>query len=390
MNNAERARWGRRAGLVGILCNALLCAGKFAAGAMSGSMSIMADAVNNLSDAASSAVSLAGFWLSEKRPDREHPYGHARYEYLSGLVVAIFEIVIGAQLLRDGIGRILRPAQVELTAASVAVLCVSIAVKLGLALLNHALGRRLGSGALEATAADSRNDCITTAAVLAAAVLSHRTGLPLDGPMTALVAVFILLSGAELVRDEMNPLLGTAPSPEFAESIREKILSYPGVLSTHDLIVHDYGYGRKFATAHVEMAAEQDVLRSHAVIDDMEYDFLHNDGIHLLVHFDPIVTDRSAPGDARQELEALVKLADERLSVHDLRLVPCGDHTKAYFDVALPRESGMDQETLRREICRFVRRRHPDYLCVITMDDSFAAIPPEAEEYTEPTGSAEE
>ena len=363
MGEKKRAQYGRLAGWVGIICNILLSAGKFVAGSLSGSVSITADALNNFSDASSSLISLNGFQLSEKRPDAEHPYGHARYEYISGFVVAILVIVIGIELLKSGIERIITPQQVEFTVVSVVVMLVSVAVKFGMMIFDRSVGRRIDSQTLIAAAADSRNDCIVTGAVLVAGVVSLYTSLQLDGIMAVAVAGFILYSGAGLVRDTMNPLLGKAPSPEM--------------VGTHDLIVHDYGHGRKFATVHVEMAAEDDVIRSHEVIDSIERDFLRDEGINMLIHFDPVVTDSSAVGDIRRELSRIVKLIDARLSIHDLRLVCCGDYTKAYFDVVAPRELGMNEEELRGEISRFVSEKYPELRCVITFDDSFAAIPPE-------------
>lgn len=376
MGEKKRARCGRLAGWVGIICNILLSAGKFIAGNLSGSVSITADALNNFSDASSSLISLIGFQLSEKRPDAEHPYGHARYEYISGFVVAILIIVIGIELLRSGIERIITPQPVDFSIVAIVVMLVSIAVKFGMMIFDRSMGRRIDSKTLIAAAADSRNDCIVTAAVLAAGILSHRTDVQLDGVMTVLVAGFILFSGAGLVRDTMDPLLGNAPSPEMVGKIREKILSYPGVLGTHDLIVHDYGHGRKFATVHVEMAAENDVIKSHEIIDDIERDFLRG-GINMLVHFDPVVTDGSATGEVRRELDRIVRLIDSRLSIHDLRLMNCGERTIAYFDVVAPKELGMNESELREEISRFAAQKYPDMRCEITLDNSFAAIPPE-------------
>lgn len=376
MGEKRRARCGRLAGWVGIICNILLSAGKFIAGNLSGSVSITADALNNFSDASSSLISLIGFQLSEKRPDAEHPYGHARYEYISGFVVAILIIVIGIELLRSGIERIITPQPVDFSIVSMVVMLVSIAVKFGMMIFDRSMGRRIDSKTLIAAAADSRNDCIVTAAVLASGILSHRTGVQLDGVMAVLVAGFILFSGAGLVRDTMDPLLGNAPSPEMVGKIREKILSYPGVLGTHDLIVHDYGHGRKFATVHVEMAAENDVIKSHEIIDDIERDFLR-EGINMLVHFDPVVTDGSATGEVRRELDRIVRLIDSRLSIHDLRLMNCGERTIAYFDVVAPKELGMNESELREEISRFAAQKYPDMRCEITLDNSFAAIPPE-------------
>lgn len=370
----KRAHYGKLAGLVGIVCNTLLCIGKFIAGVMSGSVSITADAANNLSDASSSVISLIGFRLSEKRPDEEHPYGHARYEYIAGFVVAILVIVIGVELFRSSIERIITPQPVEFSIVSVIVLSVSIVVKLGMMIFNTSMGKRIDSQTLIATAADSRNDCITTAAVLAAAIISHFANVQLDGIMGTLVAAFILYSGAGLVRDAMNPLLGNAPDPKLVESIREKILTYPGVLGAHDLIVHDYGHGRKFATVHVEMAAEENVIESHNVIDSIERDFLHDMGLNMLVHFDPVVTESSAVNDFRRELDEIVRLIDQRLTVHDLRVVPSDVDTRLIFDVVVPKDFGMSEQELKDEITRFVRQRRGDCSCVITVDTSFAPI----------------
>lgn len=376
MGEGKRTHYGKLAGWVGIICNTLLCLAKFMAGILSGSVSITADAANNLSDASSSVVSLIGFRLSEKRPDREHPYGHARYEYISGFVVAILVIVIGVELLRSGIERIITPQPVEFSVVSAAVLGASVLVKLGMMVFDRSMGRRIDSQTLIAAAADSRNDCITTTAVLAAAIVSRFTGVELDGIMAVLVAGFILVSGASLVRDALDPLLGNAPSPEMVKSIRERILSYPGVLGTHDLIVHDYGHGRKFATVHVEMSAEDDVIKSHAVIDDIERDFLH-DGINMLVHFDPVAAEGSGTAEFLRELERITALIDRRITVHDLRLSVCKGHMTAYFDAVVPRELGINGDELREEITRFLRQTYPDIVCEITIDDSFAAIPPE-------------
>lgn len=375
--NHRRTYYGRLAGWVGIVCNLLLSAGKFTAGTLSGSVSITADALNNFSDASSSLISLVGFQLSEKRADAEHPYGHARYEYISGFVVAILVIVIGIELLKSGIERIITPQDVELTLVSVVVMIVSIAVKFGMMVFDRALGKRIDSQTLIAAAADSRNDCIVTAAVLAAGVISHFTGVQLDGIMAAAVAAFILYSGAGLVKETMDPLLGNAPSPELVEKIRRKVLSYPGVLGTHDLIVHDYGHGRKFATVHVEMSAAENVIESHAVIDQIERDFLRDDGINMLVHFDPVVTDDSTVCEIRRELERIAHVIDDRLSIHDLRLVNCGESTTAEFDVEAPSDLAMDEKELRAEIERFAEQKLKNIRCVITVDHSFAAIPPD-------------
>ena len=373
-DTAVRTAYGKLSGWVGIVCNILLCVGKFIVGFISGSVSITADAANNLSDASSSIISLFGFKLAEKEADEDHPYGHARYEYISGFIIAVLVLVIGFELLKGSIGKVISPTEVEFSWVSVGVLAGSILVKLWMMLFNLKVGKLINSQALTATAADSRNDCISTLAVLVAALISHFVSVELDGWMGIIVAVFILYSGINLVREAMSPLLGKAPDPEMVEDIRKKIMAYDGVLGTHDLMVHDYGPGRVFASVHVEMAAERDVLESHDVIDNIERDFLQS-GLNLVVHFDPIVTSDSAVGDTRREISEIVKSIDERLSIHDLRMVPGPTHTNVIFDCVVPHKFSMTDEELTEEISRFVRQAHPDYYCVITVENNYAPIP---------------
>ncbi len=369
-----RASYGKLSGWVGIFCNLLLCAGKFIVGFISGSVSITADAANNLSDASSSIISLFGFKLAEKEADDDHPYGHARYEYISGFIIAVLVLFIGVELLKSSIGKVISPEAVEFSWISIGVLAGSILVKLWMMLFNLKIGKLINSQALTATAADSRNDCISTFVVLIAAVISHFASVELDGWMGIAVAVFILYSGINLVRDAMSPLLGKAPEPEMVEDIRRRVMEYDGVLGTHDLMVHDYGPGRVFASVHVEMAAERDVLESHDVIDNIERDFLAT-GLNLVVHYDPIVTSDSAVGDTRREIAEIVRTIDERLTIHDLRMVPGPTHTNVIFDCVVPHKFTMTAEELTEEISRFVRQAHPDYFCVITVENNYAPIP---------------
>lgn len=369
-----RTSYGKLSGWVGIVCNLLLCAGKFIVGFISGSVSITADAANNLSDASSSIISLFGFKLAEKEADEDHPYGHARYEYISGFIIAVLVLFIGVELLKSSIGKIIEPTAVEFSWVTIGVLAGSILVKLWMMLFNTKIGRLINSQALTATAADSRNDCISTLAVLVAALISHFASVELDGWMGILVAAFILYSGINLVREAMSPLLGKAPEPEMVEDIRRRIMEYDGVLGTHDLMVHDYGPGRVFASVHVEMAAENDVLESHDIIDNIERDFLAT-GLNLVVHFDPIVTSDSAVGDTRHEIAEIVQRIDERLTIHDLRMVPGPTHTNVIFDCVVPHKFSMSEEELTAEISRFVKQAHPDYFCVITVENNYAPIP---------------
>ena len=372
---AVRTAYGNLASWVGIFCNLLLCAGKFLAGTLSGSISIAADAVNNLSDASSSVVSLIGFKLGARPADDEHPYGHARFEYLAGLAVAVMVLVIGVELLKSSVDKILHPAAVTFSWVAMAVLAASIAVKLWMSLFNRTLGKRINSGSLIATAADSRNDVLTTSAVLVASLISHFANVELDGWMGAAVALFILYSGVGLIKDTIDPLLGLAPDPELVQHIHDKIMSYPGVLGTHDLMVHDYGPGRQFASVHVELAAEDDVMASHELIDDIERDFLKNDRLPVLIHFDPIVTSDAQVGDMRRWLADAVKTIDPGLTIHDLRMVPGKTHTNVIFDCVTPPGFAMGSARLKEAIEKLVREKDPNYFCVITVESSFAAVP---------------
>lgn len=375
---AVRSAYGKMAGKVSIFCNVLLCIGKFLAGMVSGSVSVTADAVNNLSDASSGVISLIGFKLSEKSADAEHPYGHGRYEYLAGFIVAALILVIGAELLRDSIIRIITPAEVEFGIVPLAVLSVSILVKLWMMFFNRKIGGIISSETLTAAAADSRNDVISTSAVLAALVISHFCSVELDGIMGAVVAVFILYSGIGLVRDALDPLLGKAPSAELVEKIREKILSYDGILGTHDLMIHDYGPGRQFASVHVEVPAEMSLLDCHEIIDAIERDFLR-EGMNMLVHPDPIVSGGSA-GQFNAELNEIAGKIDERVSVHDIRVVRCPEGEKVIFDCVLPPDSGLEETALTEEITRFLRINHPNCRCIITFDSGYASIPKSSDE----------
>ena len=370
---AVRMAYGKFAGIVGIVCNLLLCLGKGVAGLVSGSVSIVADAVNNLSDASSNIISLLGFKLASKPADQAHPYGHGRYEYLSGLAVAILILLIGVELIKSSFDKVVNPEPVDFNAVVAAILVVSIAVKLWMALFNGTIGKRIASTTLEATAVDSRNDVISTGAVLVAAVVSYCTDFELDGWMGLLVGAFIIWSGIGLVRDTVDPLLGRTPDPELVEHIREKILSYPGVLGTHDLMVHDYGPGRQFASVHVEMAAEEDVLESHDVIDNIEQDFLRDDGITMTIHFDPIVTQDSSVHDVRAWIAEQVKTIDGRLTIHDLRTVPGPTHTNVIFDVVKPHDLALTDAELRERVGALIQAAHPTYIPKITVDASYVS-----------------
>lgn len=359
---------GMRASVVGIALNTLLCAAKAAIGLAAGSISIVADAVNNLSDAASNIISLLGFKLASKPADAGHPYGHGRYEYLAGLSVAVLVLVVGVELARGSVDKLMNPAPVEYSAVLVAVLLLSIAVKLWMMLFNAQVGKEIDSGVLAAASVDSRNDVITTTAVLAAAGVSYFTGFELDGWVGLAVAAFILWSGVELVRDAVDPLLGKPADPETIKLIEDKMLSYKGILGIHDLIVHDYGPGRVFASIHAEVDSSVDILTSHELIDAIEQDFLKNEGLAVVIHLDPIVTSDARVSKLRKWISEDVAQIDPRLSIHDLRIVPGENRTNVIFDCYEPYAVEIGEDELKTMISQHVSEKFPQYFCVIKID----------------------
>ena len=375
---ATRTAYGNLAGCVGMACNLLLCLGKLAAGTLFGSIAIMADALNNLSDASSNVVSLIGFKLASKAPDAEHPYGHARYEYLAGLVVSVTILAIGFSLLKESAVKVLHPTAVAFSWLSVGVLAVSILVKLWMSRFNRTVGGIIHSETLMATAADSRNDVLTTGAVLLSTVVCSLTGWArLDGIMGVAVACFILWSGWGLVMDTLSPLLGQSPSPELVEHIEQTVMSYPGVLGVHDLMVHDYGPGHQFASLHIEFPAETDPLKAHDVIDNIENNFLKKDNLQVTIHYYPIVTSDAEVGVLRTRLMEEVRQADPRLSIHDLRIVPGDTHTNVLFDLVFPAGYTGDKDEMLARMCQFVHEQDPKYSCVIKVEQSYATVPHE-------------
>lgn len=369
-----RTSYGRLAGVVGILANVLLFAAKLTAALLCASVSIAADAINNLADASSSVISLLGFRMAAKPADPEHPYGHARYEYLSGLLIAVLILLIGWEVLTTGIDKILHPAPAEFSLVAAVILGLSILVKLWLSLFNRRLGKLIDSASLTASAADSRNDVISTGAVLLCSVLSTCLSVNLDGYVGVAVAVFILYSGIGLVRETVDPLLGRAPDPEMVSMILRRVQEYPGVLGTHDLMIHDYGPGRQFASIHVEMAAEVSILESHDVIDNIERDFLHREGIHLIAHLDPVVTTDPHVAEVREFLSKAAAELYEGLTVHDLRLVPGATHTNVIFDCVVPSDANISHADVCAGLRKKVSEQFPDHFCVITIDENYAGV----------------
>ena len=375
---AVRTAYGNLASLVGMACNILLCIGKLLAGTLFGSIAIMADALNNLLDASSNVVSLIGFRLAAKAPDAEHPYGHARYEYLAGLVVSVTILAIGLSLLKESALKVLHPTPVAFSWLSIGVLAASILVKLWLSGFNRTVGKKINSETLMATAADSRNDVLTTGAVLLSTILCSLTGYGIiDGIMGVGVAAFILWSGWGLVMDTLSPLLGESPSPELVEHIERTVMSYPGVLGMHDLMVHDYGPGHQFASLHVEFPAETDPLTAHDVIDNIENDFLKKDRLQVTIHYDPIVTADASVGVLRARLQEHARQLDPQLSIHDLRIVPGDSHTNVLFDLVFPAGYTGDIDQMLAKMCQFVKEQDPKYCCVVKVEQSYASALPD-------------
>ena len=370
---AVRTRYGKLAGIVGIVCNVLLSAGKLLAGTLSGAVSITADGLNNLTDAASSLVTLLGFRLAERPADEEHPFGHARMEYLSGLFVSVLILLVGAELARSSFEKILHPEPVAFSALSFAVLGASILVKLWMALFCGGLSRRIGSTALRATAQDSRNDVITTAAVLIGCVFGHVFQWQVDGWIGLLVALFILWSGWSAAKDTISPLLGEPASEELVQSISRLILSHEKILGIHDLMVHDYGPGHQFASLHIEFPAETDPLKAHDVIDNIENDFIKRDGLQVTIHYDPIVTSDAAVGVLRSRLTEKLRQLDPALSLHDLRIVPGDTHTNVLFDLEFPAGYTGNKDEMLAAMCQFVHEQDPKYSCVVKVEQSYAS-----------------
>lgn len=373
-NPKVRTSYGKFAGWVGIFCNILLFSFKFITGTLTKSISITADAMNNLTDAASSIVSLIGFKLAGKPADKEHPYGHGRYEYIAALTVAAIIMVIGIELLKSGILKILSPTLIKFNTYSFIILILSILIKLWMSFFNNKIGKIINSQVLIATAFDSRNDVFSTSAVLISLIINYYFNVNLDGIIGVGVAIFILYSGFSLIKDTLNPLLGNAPDEDFVNYIEHKIMSYPGVLGTHDLIVHDYGPGRRFASVHVEVAAEDEILETHDSIDNIERDFLSEDNLNLIIHMDPIVTADEVVSDLRSWLSIEIKKIDFRLSIHDLRIVPGNTHTNVIFDCVVPHETNLTHKEIKEKIEEKIKSKYKNYYAVITFDTSFAPV----------------
>ncbi|MBD9185135.1 MAG: cation transporter [Clostridiales bacterium] len=366
-NPAVHTSIGKMAGFTGICCNILLFLGKLLAGLLSGSVSILADAINNLSDAGSSLVTLLGFYLAQRPADKEHPYGHARYEYLSGLVVSTLILVIGLELGKSSFEKVLHPQPILATPVVWGVLTVSLCLKLWMSHFFRTLGARIRSVTLTAASADSRNDVIATAGVLLGYIVSSLFGVNVDGIVGLGIAAFILWSGIGIARDTISPLLG-ARDPELVKKLSALVLSHEKVLGIHDLLVHDYGPGQCFASVHAELSAEEDPLACHDIIDDIEQDAWERLNVHLVIHYDPVMTNDAEWNRMRTLTEGWVRQVNPRLSIHDFRMVRSTRQTKLVFDLAIPYDMALSAREVQTFIAEQLQKEGRDYQTVIHLD----------------------
>ena len=367
---AVRQKFGTLAGVVGIVLNTLLCLGKLAAGLITGSVAIVADALNNLSDAASSVITLVGFRLAGQAADQEHPFGHGRMEYLAGLVVAMAILLMGVELGKTSVEKLLHPEALEFSWLAAAILAAAVLVKLWMYRFNQSLGRAIGSQAMEATAADSLSDAAATAVVLAATLIGHFFELQIDGLAGLLVAAFILKTGWDAAKDTLDPLLGRPMDPSLAEDIDKLVLSHPNILGIHDLVYHDYGPGRAMMSFHAEVPADGDLLEMHDIIDHIERELKAKHHIETVIHMDPIVNDERTAG-LRVQVEELARQLDPALSIHDLRITAGPRHTNVLFDVMVPYGFRLTDSQVRKELGRRVKTLSHKYTAVIQVDHSF-------------------
>jgi cation diffusion facilitator family transporter len=366
-----RENYGRFSSILGIICNALLSSSKILVGLIFSSVSIVADGINNLSDAASSIVTLIGFKLASKPADKDHPFGHARIEYIAGLIVSFIILMLGIELIKSSFAKIISPEQLEFSILMIIVLIFSILVKLFMYLVNMKLAKKISSATIMATAKDSLNDVIATSAVLASLIISKLFSIQLDGYIGILVAGFVLYSGWDILKDILNPLLGEPPSKELIDEIVKRIMSYEGVLNIHDLVVHNYGANKYFATVHVEVSYKDDILESHDMIDNIERDIFREMGINLVVHLDPVITDDEETNTIKKEVIDIVERLGEDFSIHDFRLVKGSTHTNIIFDVVAPTECKIQAKELISTISDEIKKLNETYYPIVVIDYNY-------------------
>ncbi|HOK49370.1 MAG TPA: cation diffusion facilitator family transporter [Sedimentibacter sp.] len=368
-----REAYGITASLTGLIANFILSTGKILTGILFNSISVTADGVNNLSDGASSLITLIGFKISGKPADKDHPFGHARMEYLTGLILGIAVILAGIELFKSSFAKIMNPSETIFSIEMIIVLALSVFVKLWLSLFYKKLGDKISSATLKASSTDSRNDVISTLVVILSLLISQVSGYEVDGYAGALVALFILYSGYDILKDILNPLLGEMPEEGFVEAIEKKLLSYEGILNIHDLVVHNYGPNKYFATVHAEVDAKENIMHSHDLIDNIERDFAKEMNINLVIHLDPVITDDEEINELRSMTGKKVKSIDERLSIHDFRVVKGETHTNLIFDVLVPVGYEIKSSELVRLIEKEIKQEDESYFAVVTVDKNYVS-----------------
>ena len=366
-----RSAYGMLCGIWGIFLNLLLFAGKYFAGIVSGSVAIVADAFNSLSDAGSSIISILGFWLAGKKPDRNHPFGHGRLEYLTGLVISVIIISVGLQLCKGSVIKIIRPEAVEFALLPALILLVSIVIKLYIWAYNRSIGKKISSSAMQASAADAVSDSVSTAVVLLSMIISAVFHINIDAYAGLLVSLFIIYSGISAVKDTLSPLLGQAPDPELVVGIQEVVLSHPEIIGLHDMAIHDYGPGRIMASLHAEVNGKGDIYEIHNIIDRAENEVFEKYGCITTIHMDPVDVDNIQLSRLRRDVAEKLKQLDCAVTIHDFRMVPGPEQTSLVFDAVFPRECRDSDQELIREIQALVKTYWPKYKAVVKIDRTY-------------------
>lgn len=368
---AVRRGYGMLCGCVGIFFNILLFAGKFLAGSLSHSIAITADAFNNLSDAGSSVITLAGFKMAGQRPDSDHPFGHGRIEYISGLLVSVLILFMAFELLKSSVSKILHPEELTCSPLIVGILLVSILVKFYMAVYNRKVGKQINSAAMLATSTDSLSDTMATTVVLIATLISHFTGFIIDGYCGILVGLFICYAGINAAKDTISPLLGQAPEPEFVQQIHDIVLAHEGVIGIHDLIVHNYGPGRVLISLHAEVPADGDILTLHDMIDLIEHELQNTLHCQAVIHMDPVCIDDAETNTLKELVSGYLDEIDPTITMHDFRIVQGPTHTNVIFDVVVPYGFRMTDAELVRTITARIQTENPNYFAVIEVDKKY-------------------
>ena len=372
---AVRQRYGVVSGVVGILCNALLCTAKIAAGLLTGAVSIVADGINNLSDGGSCVVSLLGFKMAGKPADDKHPFGHGRIEYVAGLIVSFIIVLMGVELAKTSLDKIFHPEEISFSWITPAVLGISILVKLWMCFFNRKMGDKIDSAVLKATTMDSLSDVAATSAVLAGFVIGYWARVNLDGYLGVLVALFILYTGVSTAKGTLDLLLGEAPDPEFVKQIQQEVLSYPEIIGVHDLIVHNYGPGHSVVSLHAEVPCDVDILKIHDTIDNAERDLKKKFDCEVVIHMDPIITDDKETNEIHQKLSSIVRLLDSRVTIHDFRMVKGPTHTNLIFDIVVPHQFRLTDDQVVESLRQAVKALDARYEIVVNVDKAYTAPP---------------